>query len=115
MIRNYYRRVFSLMEFHKKSQKVTPNLPNVQSLQEISIESCHRLACEQKETFYIDPYSGLYVMTEFALARRGKCCGNACRHCPFGHINVKKKTNSSNSNISDKSKGVLDSNKTSKN
>jgi len=32
---------------------------------------------------YIDPESGLFVMTRGYLVRRGTCCSNQCRHCPF--------------------------------
>uniref|UniRef100_A0A8B9KU45 Uncharacterized protein n=1 Tax=Astyanax mexicanus TaxID=7994 RepID=A0A8B9KU45_ASTMX len=36
------------------------------------------------------------VFTEFAHQQRGRCCGSACRHCPYGQTNVedssKKKT-----------------------
>lgn len=34
--------------------------------------------------FYLDPETGLFVMTEEYLRRRGYCCGNGCRHCPYG-------------------------------
>jgi hypothetical protein len=37
---------------------------------------------------YVDPATGLLVMTEIAHVRRGSCCGSACRHCPYGHVNV---------------------------
>jgi hypothetical protein len=30
----------------------------------------------------------LMVLTEEYLLRRGFCCGNRCRHCPYGHVNV---------------------------
>jgi len=33
---------------------------------------------------YIDPESGLFVMTRGYLVRRGTCCANECRHCPYG-------------------------------
>lgn len=36
--------------------------------------------------------NGLMVMTESYHLKRGYCCGNACLHCPYGHINVKKTT-----------------------
>ena len=26
-----------------------------------------------------------------ALEARGKCCGSGCRHCPYGHENVRDK------------------------
>lgn len=28
--------------------------------------------------------NGLLVMTESYLRRRGYCCQNGCRHCPYG-------------------------------
>lgn len=36
---------------------------------------------------YIDPDSGYSVFTQAYLKRR-PCCGNGCRHCPWGHVNV---------------------------
>ncbi len=39
---------------------------------------------------YKDPATGYAVMTEHAHRARGTCCGNACRHCPFAHVNVGK-------------------------
>jgi len=32
---------------------------------------------------YIDPETGYSVFTGQALRRRGYCCGNLCRHCPY--------------------------------
>jgi len=31
---------------------------------------------------------GFMVLTEAYHLARGKCCGNACRHCPYEHVNV---------------------------
>jgi len=31
--------------------------------------------------FYIE--KGLYVFTELYLKKRGYCCKNKCRHCPY--------------------------------
>jgi Family of unknown function (DUF5522) len=31
--------------------------------------------------FYIE--NGFYVFTAEFLRRRGYCCGNGCRHCPY--------------------------------
>lgn len=28
---------------------------------------------------------GLFVLTEWFHWKRGRCCGNACRHCPYEH------------------------------
>ena len=38
---------------------------------------------------YIDPDTGFSVFTQ-AYLRRRPCCGNKCRHCPWGHRNVPK-------------------------
>jgi hypothetical protein len=32
--------------------------------------------------------NGFLVFTEVYHLRRGRCCGNACRHCPYEHANV---------------------------
>ena len=34
------------------------------------------------EDFYIDEI-GLMVFTEIYHLKRGYCCGNGCRHCPY--------------------------------
>ncbi|XP_048038859.1 uncharacterized protein C1orf53 homolog [Megalobrama amblycephala] len=60
------------------------------------IYKLHLDACKNQERTYIDPITGYNVFTEFAHRKRGRCCGSACRHCPYGQINVedpaKKKT-----------------------
>lgn len=28
--------------------------------------------------------NGLFVLTQHYLLRRGYCCQNGCRHCPYG-------------------------------
>lgn len=33
---------------------------------------------------------GYVVWTEAYHLKRGYCCGNGCRHCPYGHEAVKK-------------------------
>ena len=38
--------------------------------------------------YYMD--NGLMVLSSWFHLKRGECCGNACRHCPYDHINVKK-------------------------
>ena len=35
----------------------------------------------ENEDFYIE--KGLYVFTAAYLLKRGYCCGNGCRHCPY--------------------------------
>ena len=49
------------------------------------------MALQQPEDYYIDP-NGLLVFTEKYLLERGFCCGNGCRHCPYGKApNLKEK------------------------
>ena len=53
-----------------------------------NIEELNRAACDAGRDTYIDPVSGYQVLTSKALLKQGVCCGNSCRHCPYGHINV---------------------------
>ncbi|XP_062869305.1 uncharacterized protein C1orf53 homolog [Trichomycterus rosablanca] len=53
------------------------------------IHELHQEACKAGKRTYIDPLSGYKVFTEFAHKERGQCCGSACRHCPYGQMNVK--------------------------
>ncbi|MGB0851563.1 MAG: DUF5522 domain-containing protein [Bacteroidia bacterium] len=45
---------------------------------------------KEVEDFYINK-EGNVVFTKSFLLKRGKCCGSGCKHCPYGHENVKKK------------------------
>lgn len=53
-----------------------------------AIEALHAEACAAGRGHYPDPVNGLTVATAWAHLRRGRCCGLACRHCPYGHLNV---------------------------
>lgn len=53
------------------------------------IEDLHLAACQRGESFYQDAETGLMCLTEVAHLQRGTCCGNRCRHCPYGWQNVK--------------------------
>jgi ABC-type Fe3+-hydroxamate transport system substrate-binding protein/diphthamide synthase (EF-2-diphthine--ammonia ligase) len=53
--------------------------------------TAHDRACANRESFYADPDTGYQVFTERAHLQRGKCCGSGCRHCPYGHENLKDK------------------------
>jgi hypothetical protein len=46
-------------------------------------QRAHDAAVADGRDHYIDPVSRLLVMTEIYLARRGYCCSNGCRHCPY--------------------------------
>jgi cobyrinic acid a,c-diamide synthase len=68
-------------EILEKAKKST--LPNALA------KAMHRHAVSKGKDTYIDPASGYSVFTQLYLKRRS-CCGNGCRHCPYGHKNVPK-------------------------
>lgn len=43
----------------------------------------HEAAMAAGEQGYADPVTGYFVMTAQTHARRGSCCDNGCRHCPY--------------------------------
>lgn len=43
----------------------------------------HDTASARGQTGYIDPSTGLLVLTAFYLRARAYCCGAGCRHCPY--------------------------------
>ncbi|XP_040490535.1 uncharacterized protein C1orf53 homolog [Ursus americanus] len=53
------------------------------------IADLHAAACAAGQLNYVDPATGYTVLTRLAHLQRGKCCGSACRHCPYGQVNVK--------------------------
>lgn len=55
------------------------------------VEECYNLAVAAEKTNYKDPLTGYQCFTEAGLRTRGTCCGNRCRHCPFGHFKVTRK------------------------
>ncbi|KAM5238658.1 uncharacterized protein C1orf53 homolog [Ctenodactylus gundi] len=53
------------------------------------IAELHAAACAAGQLNYVDPATGYLVLTRLAHLQRGTCCGSACRHCPYGQVNVK--------------------------
>lgn len=47
------------------------------------ILSAHAAALTEAKPGYLDPETGLFVLTAGFLADRGTCCGRGCRHCPY--------------------------------
>jgi hypothetical protein len=47
------------------------------------VVAAHDAAVAAGEAGYIDPDSGLFVLTAAYLADRGTCCDQGCRHCPY--------------------------------
>jgi hypothetical protein len=56
------------------------------------IEDLHFEALKQGSRTYIDSGTEFTVLTELAHLKRGTCCGNKCRHCPYGFENVRNGT-----------------------
>lgn len=48
-----------------------------------TIQELHDRAVAAGKAGYLDPESGLFVLTATYLAERGHCCGSGCRHCPY--------------------------------
>jgi hypothetical protein len=47
------------------------------------ILAAHAEALADGKPGYLDPGTGLFVLTAGFLADRGTCCGRGCRHCPY--------------------------------
>ncbi|MFF0719676.1 DUF5522 domain-containing protein [Verrucosispora sp. NA02020] len=47
------------------------------------IIAAHDAALAAGDAGYLDPDTGLFVLSAGFLARRGTCCGRGCRHCPY--------------------------------
>ncbi len=47
------------------------------------ILDAHREAMAAGAAGYLDPDSGLFVLTAAYLRDRGTCCRSGCRHCPY--------------------------------
>lgn len=43
----------------------------------------HAAALQRGDMGYLDPVTGLFVMTAALHAQRGYCCNSGCRHCPY--------------------------------
>lgn len=43
----------------------------------------HAAALDAGDAGYLDPQTGLFVLTAGYLADRGRCCDSGCRHCPY--------------------------------
>lgn len=53
-------------------------------------DAAHQAAFAQGKDTYEDPETGAVVFTMMYHLKRGSCCGEKCRHCPYGHANVPK-------------------------
>lgn len=48
-----------------------------------AIRQAHDEAVKRGEAGYLDPTTGLFVLTAAYLVERGSCCSQGCRHCPY--------------------------------
>jgi Family of unknown function (DUF5522) len=60
-----------------------PSRLDERSPQYAEIIARHTAALEAGESGYVDPATGLFVLSAGFLANRGTCCDNGCRHCPY--------------------------------
>lgn len=60
--------------------------------------AAHDAAISADQLGYIDPITGLFVMTAVYLQSRGWCCDRGCRHCPFVGSEQSEKTQERGSN-----------------
>jgi hypothetical protein len=49
----------------------------------VAVIDAHHAALLAGEAGYLDPGTGLFVLTAGTLWSRGACCEQGCRHCPF--------------------------------
>jgi hypothetical protein len=49
----------------------------------VLVLDAHEAALTADLATYLDPLSGLEVLTAAELWARGFCCNSGCRHCPF--------------------------------
>ncbi len=47
------------------------------------ILAAHADAMARGEAGYLDPATGLFVLTAAYLLERATCCETGCRHCPY--------------------------------
>ena len=48
--------------------------------------ACQRLPLIEGLDYTVE--GGAWVLSRWFHLKRGSCCGQGCRHCPFGHVNV---------------------------
>jgi hypothetical protein len=65
-----------------RSEPALSRLPLAQA-RRADILAAHNAALERGDSGYLDPVSGLFVLTAGFLAERGTCCDRGCRHCPY--------------------------------
>jgi hypothetical protein len=65
------------------NQRAIGNIALLTNFAPLMMEEFNRLSKLEKDEYYITP-EGYVVFTEKYLLKRGYCCQNGCRHCPYG-------------------------------
>jgi hypothetical protein len=63
---------------HPHPDRLSPDHPAYEAILRI-----HAAALDAGDPGYLDPDTGLFVLTAAYLAERGTCCDSGCRHCPY--------------------------------
>ncbi len=66
----------------ERAQPLVSRLPR-DPAQRSRVLAAHARAVDEGRDTYLDPASGLVVMTALALWRNDDCCRSGCRHCPY--------------------------------
>jgi cob(I)alamin adenosyltransferase len=77
-----------IISFNEKSKTIVSRLLTTLSPLLPDIEDLHTAANTAKTRFYTDPATGYKVIPKWVHEKRGTCCGNKCRHCPYAWVNV---------------------------
>ncbi len=75
--------VFVLISHHKKLKK---KLLTIMSIKKNKLDKPHKAL--EADDYYLNE-KGLMVFTEQYHRKRGYCCKNTCRHCPWKTREVK--------------------------
>lgn len=66
----------------QRAHPLSARLPT-DGAQRAQVLAAHARALVEGRDTYLDPASGLVVLTALALWRNGDCCRSGCRHCPY--------------------------------
>lgn len=88
-IRRHDRSEKLKVEFDEQEKKLAAAFDRTRlSADDWLVHAAHAEALSSRHFTYDDPATGNRVMTRLCHFLRGRCCGNACRHCVYNHENV---------------------------
>lgn len=83
MIANY-----KLWEAAIQKTEIPWNNYDLLTSDERTVHMAHCRAVQERKMTYQDPFTKNSVFTVSQLLLNGSCCGNGCRHCPYGLENA---------------------------